>query len=234
MRYLNTSGLSSELEHLIRNARKNIVLVSPYLDISQRIRDLVEYKRDVPVILIYGKRDPKQSAQEWISAQANVKTYFVPDLHAKCYMNEQCCIISSMNLYEYSQQHNYEMGVSFSRENEPEEFKKVTAEIRLLLGVARNNRDNDLVDSDEIDNQANPKGYDKLTTSKLARKHKLKTDQMKEQLQTLGYLTRPLLFGEPKLTSKAIEAGTELRNGRNGEYWLWPVDLIDSQANKST
>ena len=37
--------------------------------------------------------------------------YNAPRLHAKCYLNEQAAIITSLNLYEFSQQNNEEMGV---------------------------------------------------------------------------------------------------------------------------
>ena len=37
--------------------------------------------------------------------------YFLPNLHAKCYFNEDRMIITSMNMYEFSEKHNREMGV---------------------------------------------------------------------------------------------------------------------------
>jgi hypothetical protein len=44
--------------------------------------------------------------------------YFSKNLHAKCYLNEKKMIISSMNLYEFSQQNNKEMGILIERANE--------------------------------------------------------------------------------------------------------------------
>ena len=40
-----------------------------------------------------------------------VQSVFCKNLHAKCYLNESTCIISSLNLYEFSQVNNNEMGV---------------------------------------------------------------------------------------------------------------------------
>jgi hypothetical protein len=37
--------------------------------------------------------------------------YFLPNLHAKCYFNEDRMVITSMNMYEFSEKHNREMGV---------------------------------------------------------------------------------------------------------------------------
>ena len=39
----------------------------------------------------------------------HVHLYFSKNLHAKCYLNEKKMIITSMNLYEFSQVNNREM-----------------------------------------------------------------------------------------------------------------------------
>lgn len=40
-----------------------------------------------------------------------------PNVHAKCHYNENYLLIASMNLYEYSEINNREMGVLFHRVN---------------------------------------------------------------------------------------------------------------------
>ena len=53
------------------------------------------------------------------------------DLHAKCYLNENTAIITSMNLYDYSQTHNREVGIKIDKET-PEDkdlYKEVYDEI---------------------------------------------------------------------------------------------------------
>ena len=44
--------------------------------------------------------------------------YFCENLHAKCYFNENLMVITSMNLHEFSQTNNREMGVLIKREEE--------------------------------------------------------------------------------------------------------------------
>lgn len=39
--FLTTTGVSAELEKVIKEAKQRIVLVSPYLKVNQRIRDLL-------------------------------------------------------------------------------------------------------------------------------------------------------------------------------------------------
>ena len=41
----------------------------------------------------------------------HIRTHFLKDLHAKCYLNEKMALVTSMNLYDYSMIKNLEMGV---------------------------------------------------------------------------------------------------------------------------
>lgn len=231
MKFLNTASVTQELESLIRSAQKQLVLVSPYLKFNKRIRALLEYKSKIKIVLIYGKKNPKQDELDWIQSRPNITCYFCPDLHAKCYLNEQTCVIASMNLYEFSQQNNYEMGVHFSKADQREQFDAAVAEIRLILSASTKQeaQESEVFVVAEVVSPATDEKpeYDKLTTSKFARKHKQKTAEMVERLQSLGYLSVPLLIGEPQLTDKAIKAGVVKRRGRTGDYWLWPIGLLD-------
>lgn len=47
---------------------------------------------------------------------SNLLLYSHPNVHCKCYLNENYLLITSMNMYEYSEENNREMGVLFSRE----------------------------------------------------------------------------------------------------------------------
>jgi len=44
------------------------------------------------------------------------------NLHAKCYLNENTAIITSMNLYDYSQTHNREIGIKVEKEGSDSEL----------------------------------------------------------------------------------------------------------------
>ena len=62
--------------------------------------------------VIYGKNELRPEENNWLRSMDSIKTGFLQDLHAKCYMNEEEALVTSMNLYEYSQVNNYEMGIS--------------------------------------------------------------------------------------------------------------------------
>ena len=43
-RFLTTTDISSQLEDIIKSARKYIVLISPYLQVNDRLREFLEEK----------------------------------------------------------------------------------------------------------------------------------------------------------------------------------------------
>ena len=64
------------------------------------------------------------------------ETGFVENLHAKCYLNENTAIITSMNLYEFSQQNNDEIGIRVDSKEDPQLYREIKAEAERLLRKA--------------------------------------------------------------------------------------------------
>lgn len=111
--FLTTKGTSYYLEEIIRKAENELVLISPYLQISktllERLKDADQQK--VKIILVYGKDELKPDEKEKLQALKNLSLHFLKDLHAKCFYNEKSMVITSMNMYEFSENTNREMGV---------------------------------------------------------------------------------------------------------------------------
>ena len=138
-KFLTTTSISSKLEELIKSAEKEVTLISPYLKVNQRLQNFIRDAdmRRVRLTVIYGKRDIQDAERDWISGLTTpVETWFVPNLHAKCYLSESAAIITSMNLYEFSQQNNDEMGIHVSREEEPELYQEIEEEAQRLRRTA--------------------------------------------------------------------------------------------------
>ncbi len=82
------------------------------------------------IVIIYGKvTDINPDDSEWLKSMPGIKLMFHKDLHAKCYFNEQEAIITSMNLYMFSQQNNVEMGIYISKEKDEELYKQIASEV---------------------------------------------------------------------------------------------------------
>jgi len=127
-KYLRTSSISAELENLIRDARKVLYIISPYLKLSDQIKELLNDKEreKVDVRIIFGKQELAPDEMSFLENLRYVRLYFSKNLHAKCYLNEHKMIIASMNLYEFSQQNNREMGILIDKENENDKTKNST------------------------------------------------------------------------------------------------------------
>ena len=134
-KFLTTTGISAELEKIIKGAKKQLVLVSPYLQIARtlklRIEDQDRMKIDIRVV--YGKTDYEPADFAWLSGLQSVRVSFCKTLHAKCYMNEEMALITSMNLYEFSQLNNEEMGILVSRREDPELYRDIDDNAQQIL-----------------------------------------------------------------------------------------------------
>lgn len=137
-KFLNTSGISYRLEELIKGTKGTLILISPYLQFNERIRENIEYlsiqKLDIRIIF----RENKLQLEEnnWLGSHIGIRTSICKNLHAKCYLNENEAIITSMNLYEFSQRNNNEMGIYISKTQDPELYNSVYEEAQRLLTIA--------------------------------------------------------------------------------------------------
>ena len=109
-KFLKTTGVSHHLEEIIDKARDKVVIISPYLKINARLKGILEDKdrMKINIHVVYGKNELQPSESAWLQDLNSIRTTFLKNLHAKCYLNEDNALITSMNLYEFSQQNNEE------------------------------------------------------------------------------------------------------------------------------
>lgn len=128
--FLTTNGTSYHIENIIIGAKKELVLLSPYLQLSktffERLKDAS--LNDVKITVIYGKDELKPNEKNSLAELKNISLFFFENLHAKCYFNESEMVITSMNMYEFSEKNNREMGVHLSREVDKDLYEKARAE----------------------------------------------------------------------------------------------------------
>ena len=128
--FLDTEGVSHRLVQIIKNAESRLVIISPFLKINERIKDHLadrdRFKIDIRVV--YGKNELQPEENNWLESMNSIRTSFLQDLHAKCYLNEKEALLTSMNLYKYSQENNYEMGIVVSHEKDPDLYESIREE----------------------------------------------------------------------------------------------------------
>lgn len=103
----------SEIEDLIKNAGEKLILISPYLKLSKDFKELLTYRnnKDKITTVIFGKQELNPDEMKFLQNLRFVVLKYNEDLHAKCYVNDDKMIITSLNLYEFSMANNKEMGV---------------------------------------------------------------------------------------------------------------------------
>ncbi|MEQ9440358.1 MAG: phospholipase D family protein [Cyclobacteriaceae bacterium] len=125
------------LENLVCGAESELFLVSPYLQISRHLYErLASLDANVTTTIIYGKSDLNRQEENMLYELDNLQMYYVDNLHAKCYFNEQSMIITSMNLYEYSEKNNREMGVLLDSVKDKLAYDAAVEETMSMLKVA--------------------------------------------------------------------------------------------------
>ena len=137
-KFLDTTGVSYRLENLIKNAKERLILISPYLKFNDRIKEFLSDQNNlkIDIRLVYGKNELQPEENNWLKNLRSIRASFCQNLHAKCYLNENAAIITSMNLYEFSQQHNNEMGVFVQRDEEPELYQQIYDEAMRLVRIS--------------------------------------------------------------------------------------------------
>lgn len=132
-KYLDTSHISSELMELLKEAKERIILVTYSIQVNSQIQERLKTKSKLgtlgEITLIFGNTKPKQSELQWMAEIDDLKVFQKKNLHAKCYINEKKVIICSMNLYDYSQTTNVEMGFLITKEEDPDAYNKMMEDI---------------------------------------------------------------------------------------------------------
>lgn len=119
-KFLTGNELNSEIEKLFENACQYILLISPYIKLHDRYASSLREKKnnpDVEIVVVFGKNENdlsksmKQEDFDFFKEFPNMEIRYERRLHAKYYANETSAILTSMNLYSYSQDNNIEAGV---------------------------------------------------------------------------------------------------------------------------
>lgn len=239
-KFLNSSGTTYHLEELIKNASDRLIIISPYLKLNERIKELLEDRNrlKIDIRIVYGKNDLHREEINWLKNLTFIRTSFCKNLHAKCYLNENECIITSLNLYEFSQVNNNEMGVLIYRNEdaklyadtyeEAQRIIRISDEVRMSLEKVATSDDKTVnpvaVTTNEPVLETAKPNYSKLTTAKLAKELGLKTQALNDKLLEMSYLEEK--EGELVLTDAGRAAGGTSKRGKFGEFCLWDSGMV--------
>ena len=239
-KYLRTSSISAELENLIRDAKKELYIISPYLKLSDHIKELLNDKEreKVEVRIIFGKQELAPAEMSYLEELKYVRLYFSKNLHAKCYLNESKMIIASMNLYEFSQQNNKEMGILIDTSNEEDRVVYLEAE-KDIESIIHNSEDFSYVTAPQKQNPKDSPKSDKpiILKNKDYSKSNYKTTKELSEITGLSskkinswFTDNNLMYKKEEdwiTTKKGSELGGISKVGQYGKFIVWPEEIAN-------
>ncbi|MDT0295931.1 phospholipase D family protein [Mesonia ostreae] len=129
-KFLKGNDLNAELEKIFESAEYSIILISPYIKLHDRYKASLLTKlenHNIEITVLFGKNEDdmsksmKQEDFDFFKQFPNIEILYEKRLHAKYYASESKAILTSMNLYGFSQNNNIEAGVlmekKFNRNN---------------------------------------------------------------------------------------------------------------------
>ena len=235
-KFLNTTGVSYHLEELIKNTKDRLILISPYLQFHKRVKDHLEnlnvQKRDIRII--YRENKLQVAESNWLESQIGIRTSLCNSLHAKCYINENEAIVTSMNLYSFSQQNNDEMGIHVTKEKDPDLYNDIYQEVQRLLTISEEIRISVKKVDKEIEKQSEKTVLEIVKTKDNSKSKLLRTKELSE-LTGLSSRKVNSWFVNKKLmhkkdndwitTKKGKEVGGIEKTNQYGKFIVWPEDI---------
>ena len=133
--FLRTSGISHNIEEIIISAKEKLIIVSPYLKLTDNLFERLKEKatEKIDIVFIYGKSELNEYEKQKLFSIPNLNLFYYQNLHAKCYYNESKMLITSMNLHEYSERNNREMGVLINKVSDNKIFENAEQESMSIL-----------------------------------------------------------------------------------------------------
>lgn len=125
MKHLIGKKLEQAIYNTISNAEKELIIVSPYIQLSKHLKDNIfkfhPNNSSLHIIIVFGKNENdieksfKREDIEFFLKFPNITIIYIPELHGKYYCNGKQSISTSMNLIEYSLTNNIEFGILSKR-----------------------------------------------------------------------------------------------------------------------
>ncbi len=145
--------IAGKILSIIKAATKELVIVSPYVQISdwdrvkQALAFILKEKKDVKIVFvtrsIYDK-DPTEREEENASNNRSIdelkdfegkaKIYLASNLHSKIYYNGKQALVTSMNLFQHSAENNHEIAVYF--DEDAKNIEKIKGHIDYIVSTS--------------------------------------------------------------------------------------------------
>ena len=129
--FLTTKDCTAKIQNMVRDAEEKLWLISPYIDIDDQLKQRLQAKDregGIDMRLVYRGEKLRAGEREWLKSLDSLEIRHDQNLHAKCYMNESDALITSLNLYAYSEVNNIEWGILVSQADDKELYGAIHSE----------------------------------------------------------------------------------------------------------
>jgi hypothetical protein len=133
-KFLDRDGMNTSIDQIIMSSDSEATIITPYLKLSNSVKSAL-LKRDqmYHTRWVYREDGLSENDKIFLFSLKNIKVFYCARLHAKCYFNESEMVLGSLNLHEFSQTHNWEMGILIKGESDCELRKDVINEVDRIL-----------------------------------------------------------------------------------------------------
>lgn len=132
--------ISPAIVDLIMEAREKVVLVSPYLNPWTHLMQQLDTacQRGV-VVELYFRHDKKEDYKELTKelSRYGIDLFAVQFLHSKIYANEKSCLLTSMNLHDFSASNSEEFALRIEEPGIVAEVHRYVEDLRTRSVSAR-------------------------------------------------------------------------------------------------
>lgn len=134
MKILDTTESNLKLQTIKSEAKEYLILISPFIRMNpQSLLSMQKtFKRLCFSYVIRKSEHPKypwdnkdRDNHDFLNKAEKCEYGILESLHAKIYMNEKECLITSCNMNDSTNTFNYEAGVYFKKADFPEEYRDV-------------------------------------------------------------------------------------------------------------
>jgi hypothetical protein len=138
--FLNRPAIVEGVMKIIQEAKQELIMIVPYIKLSDTTYQLLKEAndREVEITIIYREDKLHSNEKQKLLGLNNLNLLSHPEIHSKCYFNEVQMIIASMNLYDYSEKYNREMGLLL--DTSPwggDAYRKALVEVKEIIQSAK-------------------------------------------------------------------------------------------------
>jgi uncharacterized RDD family membrane protein YckC len=145
-KFVNGAMSYGAITEIINGAHDELYIVAPYLKIPQQTKNYIQNvdTRDIKFTIISRaeknlQRNVDDSDIQFLRDLKSADVRVCENLHAKCFLNENEGLITSMNLHEHSQTYNWEMGIRFTKSEDPAIYDATLEEVQMIVKQSKEN-----------------------------------------------------------------------------------------------